>query len=141
MISLSDELLRRLRRIENKVDSVEGMLLDLMESRRFPDLVPAKRQGRNQGDMDEIDRETVNAYLLKLPDSLRLTMFAMDKLREGSALEVSKITDRSRSVESFHLNQLERMGYLARYRKGKKVYFRIAKPMPSKRRESDEMSL
>lgn len=140
MIRLSDELLRRLRRIENKVDSVEGMLLDLMESRRFPDFVPAKRQGRTQ-DMDEIDRETVNAYLLKLPDSLRLTMSAMDKLKEASALEVSMITDRSRSVESFHLNQLERMGYLARSRKGKKVYFRIAKPVPNKRRESGGISL
>jgi DNA-binding transcriptional ArsR family regulator len=141
MIGLSDELLRRLRRIENKVDSVEGMLLDLMESRRFLDFVPAERQGRTEKDMDEIDRETVNVYLLKLPDSLRLTMFAMDKLKEASALEVSKTTDRSRSVESFHLNQLERMGYLVKSRKGKKVHFRIAKPVPKERRESGGISL
>jgi len=43
-------------------------------------------------------------------------------------VEVSKVTGRSRSVESIHLNQLERMGYLERYRKGKKIYFRIPSP-------------
>lgn len=136
MVRLSDDSSIRLRRIENKIDSMKGMLLDLMESRRFLNLAPVHRQGRTQRDINEIDKETANVYLLKLPDSLRLTMFAMEKLKEASALEVSKVTDRSRSVESFHLNQLERMGYLVRSRKGKKVYFRLPKPLLKKRRKS-----
>jgi len=73
----------------------------------------------------------VNVYFLRLPDSLRQSMFAMDKLKEATTAHVAKETGRSRSVESIHLNQLERMGYLEKFRKGRKIYFRL--PSPPKR--------
>ena len=64
----------------------------------------------------------------KLPDSLRKTMFGMSQLEKATSYEVAKLTGRSRSLESFHLNQLERMGYLVKSRTGKKLYFKIFQP-------------
>ena len=112
--SLSEELSEKLKRIENKIDSVKGIVQYLASS------------------TDEISRrlnvtvgENIDVQLLKLPDSLRQSMFVMDKLREASAYQVAELTGRTRSAESFHLNQLERMGHLLKFRGGKKIYFKI----------------
>ncbi len=132
MIKLDEELSEKLRRIENKIDSLKGMLRYFMESEKIFDLLPLKTSASYEGERahNVVNRDAVSVYLLKLPDSLRQSMFAMDKLREASAFEVSKVTGRSRSVESFHLNQLERMGYLVKFRKGKKIFFRVLKSKP-----------
>ncbi|KYH40839.1 MAG: hypothetical protein AYL32_009140, partial [Candidatus Bathyarchaeota archaeon B26-2] len=53
------------------------------------------------------------------------TMLVMERLGEATTVEVARETGRSRSVESIHLNQLERMGYLEKYRKGRKIYFKV----------------
>jgi len=129
MIELGDELTEKLKRIEKKIDSLNGMLRHFMESDKSLDLLPLKTSGLHggEGNLNIASAEAVNVYLLKLPDSLRQSMFAMDRLKEASAFEVSKVTGRSRSVESFHLNQLERMGYLEKFRKGKKIYFKALK--------------
>jgi len=78
--------------------------------------------------VDAPARAPINVYLMRLPDSLRLTIFAMDRLKEATTSQVAKETGRSRSVESIHLNQLERMGYLEKYRKGRKIHFRMPSP-------------
>lgn len=135
MIELSDELSEKLRSIENKIDFIKRMLRDLMESERLFDLLSRKTSHETHRSINA-EHEVVNVYLLKLPDSLRLTMFAMDKLKEASAFQVARVTGRSRSVESFHLNQLERMGYLVKSRRGKKMYFRIPRPASGKRKKS-----
>lgn len=136
MIELSDELSEKLRRIESKIDFLKGMLRDLMESEKLFNVLPLNRPRETHKGISNVDGEAVNVYLLKLPDSLRLSMFAMEKLKEASALEVAKVTGRSRSVESFHLNQLERMGYLVKSRRGKRIYFKIPKPLSRKGKKS-----
>ncbi|MBW2637758.1 MAG: transcriptional regulator [Deltaproteobacteria bacterium] len=65
--------------------------------------------------------------LLSLPSSLQKTMMAIQELKEGTANEVAEVTERSRSVETIYLNQLARMGYLTRQRRGHRVYFKLLK--------------
>lgn len=130
MIGLSDEVSEKLKRIESKIDSVKGILQYLASSSH-----------EISWHLDAIVGEEIDVQLLKLPDSLRQSMFAMDKLKEASAYEVAEVTGRSRSAESFHLNQLERMGCLLKFRRGKKIYFRIPSRrtnqlVPNKRRHS-----
>ncbi|MHA1721950.1 MAG: transcriptional regulator [Candidatus Baldrarchaeia archaeon] len=63
--------------------------------------------------------------LLDLPDHLRKTAIALSKLGKATAEDLVKETGRSRAVESCYLNQLERMGYIAKERKGRKTYFYV----------------
>ncbi len=61
--------------------------------------------------------------LLELPDHLRKTMIPILASGEATAKEIAKRTGRARAVESSYLNQLERMGFLKRERRGRTVYF------------------
>lgn len=61
--------------------------------------------------------------LLKLPDHIRKTAMAINKLKEATAEDVSLETGRERSIESAYLNQLVRHGYLRKRREGRKVIF------------------
>jgi len=116
-LALSKEQREILRRIEEKIDAVAKML----------------EQHISSEDEMKVSSEKLNiplsapisVYLLRLPDSLRQTMLAMDRLKEAATSQVAQGTGRSRSVESIHLNQLERMGYIEKFRRGKKVFFRI----------------
>ena len=120
MAALSSDLSETLQRIERKLESLMKIIEGNLPPTRDMNVLPMK--------VDVPMRAPINVYLLRLPDSLRLTMFAMDKLKEATTTQVSKETGRSRSVESIHLNQLERMGYLEKYRKGRKIYFRMPSP-------------
>ena len=62
--------------------------------------------------------------LLKLPDSLRRTMIAITRLKEEQAEVVAKQTGSTRGMENIYLNQLVRMGYLEKVRRGRRVFFR-----------------
>ena len=66
---------------------------------------------------------------LKLPDSLRKTMITMVKLKEVSAESVARETGRTRGLESMYLNQLVRMGYLYKVKRGREIHFRT-RPIP-----------
>ena len=66
--------------------------------------------------------------LLKLPRHLQKTMISVFALSEVTATMVAERTGRARAVESSYLNQLERMGYLKRWRKGRVVYFAVSTP-------------
>jgi len=63
--------------------------------------------------------------LLSLPRSLRKTVMALYKLKEATAEDLARETNRLRAVESASANQLVRMGYLKKKREGRKVYFYI----------------
>ena len=63
--------------------------------------------------------------LLFLPRSLRKTVMALYKLKEATAEDLARETNRLRAVESASANQLVRMGYLKKKREGRKVYFYI----------------
>lgn len=61
--------------------------------------------------------------LFSIPDHLRKTLIAVCRLGVVTAEDVAQQTSRARAVESSHLNELVRMGYLKRERKKRKVYF------------------
>ena len=61
--------------------------------------------------------------LLTVPDHLRKTMVAVFTFGVVTANDVAKHTGRARAVESSYLNQLNRMGFFERQKKGRKVYF------------------
>jgi len=123
---LDEELSARLQRIEEKIDNLIRLLENRSSREVDVNLLPMR--------VESAEGAPVNVFLMRLPDSLRRTMFAMRKLREATTSEVARETGRSRSVESIHLNQLERMGYLEKFRRGRRIYFRIPSP-PSKNSE------
>ena len=61
--------------------------------------------------------------LLRLPDHLRKSLLAVCRFGLVTAGDVAQQTGRARAVESSHLNELVRMGYLKRMRKTRKVFF------------------
>jgi predicted transcriptional regulator len=63
--------------------------------------------------------------LLALPSSLQKTMLAIQELQEATSTGVANVTGRARSVETIYLNQLARLGYLNKERKGRKIFFKI----------------
>ena len=73
-------------------------------------------------DLSKLDKQQL-IRLIKLPNHLRETMFAVIVLGEATAKEVSKQTGKARPSESSYLNQLERMDYLKRRYSSRMVYY------------------
>lgn len=63
--------------------------------------------------------------LLALPSSLQKTMLAIQELETATTTEVAEKTGRDRTVETIYLNQLTRIGYLKKERKGRRIYFKV----------------
>ena len=124
---MDEEERRPLQRIEEKIDLLNKMVREHLSISREMG-VPSKK-------VDVPLSAPISVYLVKFPDSLRQTMLAMDKLKEAITDQVAEETGRSRSIESIHLNQLERMGYMEKFRRGKKVFFRIPLP-PQEKKEA-----
>lgn len=66
------------------------------------------------------------SVLLRLPDNLRRSYLTVATLEKADAYDVSAKTGRSRAIESFYLNQLERMGWLEKRRERKSVFFTVS---------------
>ena len=115
---MTEDISEKLQRIEMKIDSLMRMLEGHPPLTRQVGAFPMR--------VDDGSSLPVNVYSLKLPDSLRRTMLAMEKLKEATTIQVAAETGRSRSVESIHLNQLERMGCLEKFRSRKKIYFKLS---------------
>ena len=75
-------------------------------------------------DLHKLDKDEL-IRLMELPNHLRETMLAVIALGEATAIEVSEQTGKSRSSESHHLNELERMGCLNKRYASRKVYFSL----------------
>lgn len=99
----------KLRRIEERLEALEKVLS------RSNAKSPSKTTAVSISIKD----------LLALPDSLRKTMIAIQGLKEATTKEVAENTDRTRSVETIYLNQLVRIGYLTKQRRGRKIYFKV----------------
>jgi DNA-binding transcriptional ArsR family regulator len=65
------------------------------------------------------------SFALNLPDNLRNTAQSLMSIGEGTAVEISKVTKRSRSLESLYLNTLTNMGLVEKNRKGQTVHYRV----------------
>ena len=76
-------------------------------------------------DLDKLGKDQL-IRLIELPNHLRETVLAVIALGEATATDVAKETGKSRSSESDHLNELQRMGYLKRRYSTRKVYFALA---------------
>lgn len=103
-----NELKKWMKRIERKIDVIT------QDMRRLPPKMP---------EVKELGESLDVMALLSLPDHLRKSALSIIKLKKAMAEEVAKETGRARAIESAYLNQLVRMGYLKRVRKGKRVYF------------------
>lgn len=98
----------RIKRIEERLDLLEGIVKSL-----GPSSSSIQPRSINIGD------------LLALPSSLQKSMLAAQELKEATASEVAKRTERDRTVETIYLNQLVRLGHLGKERKGRRIYFRV----------------
>ena len=107
---MSGDVAERLELIEERIGVLER-------------LVARRSTGTSKASTSTISIDN----LLSLPSSLQRTMMAIQELKEGTANEVAEVTERSRSVETIYLNQLARMGYLTRQRRGHRVYFKLLK--------------
>lgn len=75
---------------------------------------------------EEIKLETLDVMtLLSLPDHLRKTATVVCSLGRGTAEEIAEKTSRARAMESGYLNQLVRMGYLKKKKRGREVLFSV----------------
>jgi predicted transcriptional regulator len=102
------EVSERIRKIEERLETLEVMIksLGLSSSRNQPKSI-------NMSD------------LLALPSSLQKTMLTAQTLKEATANEVAEKTGRDRTVENIYLNQLVRLGYLEKERRGRRIYFKV----------------
>jgi predicted transcriptional regulator len=108
----------RLERIERKIDILVGGIGE-------------KNTRKRAEKTKEFNKSLDIMTLLSLPDHLRKSAMAIIKMEDAIAEDVAKETERSRAVESAYLNQLVRMGYLGRKRRGKRVYFSVEARHPS----------
>ena len=108
-------ILDELRKMNEKLDRMikinEGILRGLLENR-----IPVEEPIKFEGALDVMT-------LLTLPGNLRKTAMVMCKLTEATAQDVASETGRKRAVESALLNELASMGYLAKTRQGRRMYF------------------
>jgi len=70
-------------------------------------------------------KQVAGIDVLSLDGHLQKTILELLRLGKGTATEVAAKTRRSRALESLYLNQLTQMGYVAKERVGKAVYFSI----------------
>jgi len=104
------------RQLLKKIDGLEERLSEIESRLKALELI------RSSGEEWHYKLGIVD--LLQLPDHLRETMIALSELGNATAKEVMEKTSRVRNLESSYLNQLARMGYVERYRKGRKIFFR-----------------
>ena len=65
--------------------------------------------------------------LLNLSKPLQDTATTLMELEKATADQVAEKTGLQRAVESSHLNQLVRLGYVKKVREGRNVYFTVLK--------------
>jgi hypothetical protein len=104
--SLFDQLFREMREIRYRLEDIESTF----------------------SNWNPTPSEISTSELFLLPDHLRKTYMAVATKGECNATRVSSLTARCRAVESSHLNQLTRMGWLTKRRESKTIYYR---PVPN----------
>lgn len=109
---MEDEVSKRLASIEKRLDALERLLVD----------------GSLKIESTSVGEPPISARnLLSVPDTLRRTLMALQNLGEATSQQVAQKTGRTRSMETVYLNQLTMLNYVTRRRRGRKVYFKIAR--------------
>ena len=108
------EIGKRLNDIERRLDALEGMVAT-------PKTRPSG--GGGEGNIPSLSAQE----LLSIPDSLRKTLLTVQEIKEGTASDVAVKSARTRGIETIYLNHLTRLGYLARMKRGRKIFYKIAR--------------
>jgi len=107
------EILEALKETNNKLERIAHAQTLILES--------LKRSESEESKKLPLDVDA----LLTLPDHLRKTAMAVGELGSATADQVATQTGRTRAAESDYLNQLVKMDYLKKERKGRTVFFSI----------------
>lgn len=99
------------------LDEIREELEQLNE--KFDVLIDGLKTGKDGRSIPALNVAT----LLYMPDHLRSTLMAVARRGPATADRIAEETQRTRAVESAHLNQLVVMGYITKERKGRTVYF------------------
>lgn len=111
-MTLTEDLEKRLMRVEERLDMLERLLTNIGitgEHTSTREMSPSVKD------------------LLSLPDALRRTLLALQSLGEATAEEVAHKTERTRSIETVYLNQLCRLNFVTRKRMGRKIHYKVAR--------------
>jgi len=117
--SAFDRILREMQEIRYRLDDIEKSI-----SRWNPQPLEISESG-----------------LLSLPDHLRRTYLTVASKGESNATEVANLTGRCRAIESNYLNQLVRIGWLAKRRDSKRIHFRLVSRRKSERENGANLEI
>ena len=110
-------------KLEDKIDrileSIEQMTVILQQLNEKLDLITNKENQEVRPSLDII------SILTDLDEAVIPTVKALFQLHEASAEQIAKITGRSRSRESQHLQKLHKLNYIEKIRKGREMVYRI----------------
>lgn len=109
---MDKEVSDKIKNIEERLNAVEKIMRDYISYTVTP---TSKSTQLGLGLND----------LLALPSSLQKSMMAVQELGEATASNVAERTERDRTVENIYLNQLVRLKYINKERKGRKIYFKV----------------
>jgi hypothetical protein len=106
------------QKIIQLLENINTKLAEIERSQGKPPEPPQKTPQKTKLPLD-VD------VLLSLPDHLRKTAVALSEKTSATADEIAGETGRTRAAESDYLNQLVKMGYVSKKRKGRTVYFQV----------------
>ena len=114
--------------LKAEIQKLAGIITERSPILRQMDSLSAS--GLSSQDSDDDTKDSLKRIdsigFLDLPKHLQETYRALLKTgKESTAFDIADQTSRQRPVESDYLNQLVRMNYVRKYRKGKKVYFSL----------------
>lgn len=115
MITMSEN--DTLNEILEKLDEINDKLDRLLQDRYH---------GTGEKENETVLSKSMDVMtLISLPEHLRTTATTLLRLEQADADEISEITGKERAVESNYLNQLVKLGYVTKLRKGKRIYFKF----------------
>jgi len=121
------QILEKIRRLEETVQQLQQKIAQQETQQTHPQPRTEQTEARTETRTEHAppnSQAILEIDFMNLSDSLRKTMLAIARLREATPEEIAKETNRTRGLENIYLNQLERLGYVEKIKKGKRVYFR-----------------
>jgi hypothetical protein len=120
------QILERIKRLEETIKQLQQKL----EEKQTTTTMPSQPQEDKTVELPQLSNQALlEINTMNLPDSLRRTMLTIAQLKEATPEEVAEHTNRTRGLENIYLNQLERLGYIEKIKRGKRVYFRSTRPL------------
>lgn len=109
---MEEDIGKKIKKIEARLDDIEKIL---------------NKSGTSNKIVSNNNLSPSIQDLLELPDTLRRTLLSLQNLGTATSEEVASKTGRTRSIETVYLNQLSRLQYVTRNRRGRKVYYSVSR--------------